>query len=158
MSTQEQICLNWGHFQKNLSTSFKSLRGTREYSDVTLACGDGKQIEVHKVILAASSPFFDNLLKTNKHPHPMIYMRGMKEEELAAIIDFMYFGEAMVHQEDIDKFWALAQELDIKGLASDVEDTTVVEKAKANILEEDQETTVQLYILKVHLKQFFWAI
>ena len=39
----------------------------------------------------------------------------------------------------MDKFWALAQELDIKGLSSDVEDTTVVEKATANILVEYQE-------------------
>ena len=64
----------------------------KEFTDVTLACEDGKQVEAHKVILAASSPFFKDILKRNKHPHPLIYMRGLKSEDLLAIIDFLYFG------------------------------------------------------------------
>ena len=51
-------------------------------TDVTLVCEDGHQIEAHKVILSLSSPLFENLLKRNKHNHPMIYMRGMKSEDL----------------------------------------------------------------------------
>ena len=43
---------------------------------VTLQAGtpmaDGHQIEAHKVILAASSPFFQAILKKNKHSHPLI--------------------------------------------------------------------------------------
>ena len=128
MSTSEKFCLKWKHFQKNLSTSFGSLRENDDFTDVTLVCVDGQQVEAHKVILAAYSPFFQNILKTNKHPHPLIYMKGVKAEDLVAVIDFMYFGEAMIHQEDMDNFWALAQELNIKGLASDVEGTTVVEE------------------------------
>ena len=128
MSTSEKFCLKWQHFQKNLSTSFGSLRDNGDFTDVTLACVDGQQVEAHKVILAACSPFFQNMLRSNKHPHPLIYMRGVKAEDLVAVIDFMYFGEAMIHQEDMDNFWALAQELNIKGLASDVEGTTVVEQ------------------------------
>ena len=76
------ICLNWGHFQKNLNASFGSLKENKEFSDVTLVCGQGKQVEAHKVILAGSSPFFQNILKTYIHPHPIIYMRGVKEDEL----------------------------------------------------------------------------
>ena len=138
MSTSEKICLNWGHFQKNLNASFGSLKQNKEFSDVTLVCGQGKQVEAHKVILAASSPFFQNILKTNIHPHPMIYMGGVKEEELVHIIDFMYLGEAMIPQEDMDKFLALGKELDIKGLASDVEDTTVIEETKSYVVEEER--------------------
>ena len=143
----EKFCLKWKNFQQNLSTSFGSLRENYDFTDVTLACGDGQQVEAHKVILAACSPFFQNLLKTNKHPHPLIYMRGVKAEDLVAVIDFMYFGEAMIHQEDMDNFWALAQELNIKGLASDVEGTTVVEDKTKHIhangtLKEEQEQIV----------------
>ena len=47
--------------------------GYRDFLDVTLASEDRKQIEAHKVILTVSSPFFQNLLKKNKHPHPLIY-------------------------------------------------------------------------------------
>ena len=130
-SPSEKICLNWGHFRKNLSTSFGSLRENKEFSDVTLVCGEGGQVEAHKVLLAASSPFFQNLLKTNIHSHPMIFLRGVKEEELLALIDFMYLGEAMIPKEDMDNLLALDKELNIKGLASDVEDTTVVEETKS---------------------------
>ena len=70
----EKLCLKWNDFQENVNTAFGSLREDNEFADVTLACEDGQQIEAHKVILAASSPFFQNLLKSNKHPHPLIYM------------------------------------------------------------------------------------
>merc|ERR1739845_99172 len=32
------------------------------------------------MVLVATSPFFMNILKRNKHPHPLIYMRGGKPE------------------------------------------------------------------------------
>ena len=66
------------------------MRGDNNFSDVTLACEDGQQVEAHKVILAASSPFFQKLLGRNKHPHTLIYMRGVKFDDLLAIVDFLY--------------------------------------------------------------------
>ena len=92
----EKLCLKWNDFQENISTAFANLRGKNDFSDVTLACEDGQQFEAHKVILVASSPFFDHLLKMNKHSHPWIYMRGIKSEDWSAIIDFLYCGEANV--------------------------------------------------------------
>ena len=38
------------------------------------------------------------ILKRNKHPHPMIYMRGIKSDNLVAMVDFLYFGETNVNQ------------------------------------------------------------
>ena len=84
-------------------------------SVITLACEDGYQVEAHKVILAASSPFFQNLLKTNRHAHPLIYMRMMKSEDLLAIVD-LYYGEANIYQENLDTFLNIAEELKLKGL------------------------------------------
>ena len=84
-------------------------------ADVTLACEDGSQIEAHKVVLASSSPFFMELLKRNKHAHPLLYMRGLRSEDLIAIVDFLYNGEANVCQENLDSFLALAEELKLKG-------------------------------------------
>ena len=73
------------------------------------------EITVHKVILAASSPFFKKLLERNKHVHPLFYMRGLKSEDLLAIIDFLYCGEANVFQENLDSFLSIAEELQLKG-------------------------------------------
>ena len=116
MNTTEKLCLQWNDFKVNVSTTFGELREDKDLTDVTLACEDGSQVEAHKVILAASSPFFMDILKRNKHPHPLIYMRGLKSEDLVAIVDFLYFGEANVFQESLDSFLATAEELRLKGL------------------------------------------
>ena len=129
----EKLCLKWNDFQENVNTAFGNLREGGDFADVTLACEDGQQIEAHKVILAASSPFFESLLKRNRHPHPLIYMRGMKFEDLLAIIDFLYCGEANVFQENLDSFLAIAEELKLKGLMGQTED---VEKETESNCEE----------------------
>ena len=112
----EKLCLQWNDFKENATSAFGSLREDRDFADVTLACEDGNQFEAHKVILAASSPFFQNILRRNRHAHPLIFMRGLKSEDLAAIIDFLYCGEANVYQENLDSFLAIAEELQLKGL------------------------------------------
>merc|ERR1712129_34305 len=113
---EEKLSLKWNEFQENAISAFGTLREDMEFADVTLACEDGQQVEAHKVILASSSPFFLNLLRRNKHPHPLIYMRGLKSEELLVMMDFLYFGEANVYQENLDSFLAVAEGLQLKGL------------------------------------------
>ena len=43
-------------------------------------------------------------------------MRGLKSDDLKAIVDFLYFGEANIYQDGLDSFLALAEELQLKGL------------------------------------------
>ena len=112
----EKLCLKWNDFQDIVQTSFAHLRSDTDFTDVTLACEDQTSIKVHKVILSACSPFFKKLLKTQAHPHPLIYMRGMKSSDLAAMVDFIYLGEASVFQEQLETFLALAEELELRGL------------------------------------------
>ena len=130
---EEKLCLKWNDFQENAISAFGTLREDREFADVTLACEDGQQVEAHKVILASSSPFFLNLLRRNKHPHPLIYMRGLKSEDLVAMIDFLYFGEANVYQENLDSFLAVAEELQLKGLMGSGAEEEVEENNKQNV-------------------------
>ena len=67
------------------------------------------------MILAASSPFFQKLLGRNKHPHPPIYMRGMKSDDLLAIVDFLSRGEVNVFQKNLESFLAIVEaELQLK--------------------------------------------
>ena len=124
-SSIEKLCLKWNGFQENVSSAFGDCRKDREFADITLACEGGYQVEAHKVILASSSPFFSDLLRKNKHPHPLVFMRGLKSEDLEAIVDFLYCGEASVFQEHLDSFLVVAEELKLKGLTgiqnSDIE-------------------------------------
>ena len=60
----EKLCLKWNDFQGNVNSAFGSLREDSDFTDVTLACGDGWQIEAHKVILAAQNPFSPEFIQT----------------------------------------------------------------------------------------------
>ena len=117
-SFDERLCLQWNDFKENVSSAFGDLREDKDFTDVTLACEDGQQVEAHKVILSTSSPFFANLLRLNQHAHPLIFMRGLKMEDLTAIVDFLYFGEASVPKENLDSFLSIADELKLVGLSS----------------------------------------
>ena len=110
----EKLCLQWNDFQENIKSAIGNLREDKDLQDVTLVSEDGQQVEAHKVILASSSPFFQKLLGRNNHTHPLIYMRGVKFEDLLAIVDFLYCGEANVFQENLDSFLAIAEELQLK--------------------------------------------
>ena len=76
-------------------------------------------MEAHKFILSASSPFIQNLLKRNKPTNPLVYMIGWKSEDLVAILDFLYFGEENIFQDDLDTFLSIEEDLDLKGLNED---------------------------------------
>ena len=116
MIDPDLLSLKWKDFQENMRTQFGSLRESQDFTNVTLACEDGQQVEAHKVILAAASPFFGDLFRRNRHEYSMIFMRAVKSEDLIAIIDFVYYGEVNVPQDNLETFLALAQELKLKGL------------------------------------------
>merc|ERR1712129_413954 len=130
----QKYCLKWNKFQENLNSSLGGLRESRGFADVTLACEDGQQVEAHKVILAASSPFFQNILRSNPHQHPLIYMRGMKAEDLVGIVDFLYYGEVNILQDNLDNFLTLAEEIQLKGLTNEDKVTEqVLKKTEPNL-------------------------
>ena len=69
ITMSEKLRLQRVDFKDNVDTLFRRLRDNCDFADVTLACADGQQVEAHRVILAASSPFFQNLLTRNIHAH-----------------------------------------------------------------------------------------
>jgi len=120
MGSSDKFCLRWNDFETNISAAFQELRNDEDFFDVTLCCGpDGTdRLRAHKVILSACSPFFRGILKNNPHANPLIYLRGVTMEDLNALLNFMYHGEANVTQEDLNSFLAVAEDLDVKGLTS----------------------------------------
>jgi len=118
--SSENFCLKWNEFESNMSTAFRELREDKDLFDVTLAC-EGKQVEAHKVILSACSPFFRSVLKRNPHTHPLLYLKGIEYEDVLAVLDFMYHGEVKIAQDDLNSFLAVGKELQVKGLTQDGE-------------------------------------
>ena len=115
MVSSGQFCLKWNDFESNISSAFRELRDEKDLFDVTLACEDS-QVQAHKVILSACSPFFRNILRRNPHQHPLLYLKGVKYRDLLSLLDFMYMGEVSVAQEELNGFLAVAGDLRVKGL------------------------------------------
>lgn len=114
------ISVNWNDFQPHLIASQHDLFEDTHFADVTLVSDDEKQLKAHKVILSACSSFFRNMLVSNPHVHPMIFMKGVKHKQLKDLLQFMYCGETRIFDDQIDEFISIAQDLKIKELSSKV--------------------------------------
>ena len=69
-----------------------------EFFDVTLCCDNGIDIiPAHKVILAACSPLFQNILSCQEiQQNTFLYLKGIHVKELQTLLDFIYLGEVNV--------------------------------------------------------------
>ena len=116
----EKFNLSWNEFSNCTSKTFRSLLTDQDFTDVTLASGDGKQIKSHKVILSSCSPFFRRILLKNPHQNPLLYLKGVDYLQLQAVLHFMYLGQVEVAQENLEHFMDIAKDLEVKGLAENV--------------------------------------
>ncbi|XP_065092205.1 zinc finger and BTB domain-containing protein 9-like [Ochlerotatus camptorhynchus] len=112
---EQQFCLRWNNYHSNLSTVFDQLLQAESFVDVTLI-GEGRPIKAHKMVLAASSPYFQTIFQETPCKHPVVIINDVKWEELKALVDFMYRGEINVAQEQIRPLLNLAQMFQIRGL------------------------------------------
>ena len=90
--SQETFCLKWKTYDAHLTTAFRDLINENKFSDVTLVCDDQTQLPAHKIVLSACSPILGNILLNNPHPHPLLYLRGVRKQEMQSILQFMYLG------------------------------------------------------------------
>eukprot|EP00092_Neocalanus_flemingeri_P001394 GFUD01001487.1.p1 GENE.GFUD01001487.1~~GFUD01001487.1.p1 ORF type:complete len:334 (+),score=82.16 GFUD01001487.1:143-1144(+) len=125
--SSEKFCLRWNDFERNISSAFKDIRDAKEFFDITIACED-EQLQAHKVILSACSPFFKNVLRRNQHQHPLLYLKGVSFRDMEAVLNFMYHGEVNVAQDDLNSFLQVAEDLRVKGLTQNDSINPVNEK------------------------------
>ena len=110
--------LRWKTFPSHLAQVFRNLGEEGTFSDVILVSSDDqKPIPAHKVVLSACSPVLKSLLVNNPHSHPLVYLRGIKQTELQAILKFMYFGETQIFENRINDFVTVAKDLEIKEIS-----------------------------------------
>ena len=128
--SDEKFCLKWNDFDLNLKSSFRDLRDSKDLFDMTLVCGEFHQVQAHKVILSASSPFFRDVLASNPHVNPLIYLRGISQTDLQYILDFIYHGEVSVSQSNLNNFLSVAEDLKIKGLTQSQTDPKASSKSE----------------------------
>ena len=126
-------CPSFEHRAKN---AFRDLTHTHDFVDVTLVSEDNQQFKAHKVILSSGSSFFREMLGSNPHPHPLIFMRGVDSVSLTSILQLMYLGEVEVEQESLEKFITLARELKLEDLQETERDFVRNHEEEENLQEE----------------------
>ena len=147
MEKSKMLCLNWNDFSSSLSDSAKELKDDQDFLDVTLAFDDDEQIQGNKFMLSICSPFFRRILKRNKHSRPLLYLKGIKSENMRKMIEFIYHGEVHVPEQDLDCFLSNANDLQLKGLSEQlpVNESTKSSpnKTSKNIEEQSPSTTTK---------------
>ncbi|KAJ1525198.1 hypothetical protein ONE63_010030 [Megalurothrips usitatus] len=112
----QQFRLRWNNHQPNFISVFTTLLNSESLVDVTLGA-EGKHVQAHKVVLSACSSYFQTLFTLNPCQHPIVLLKDVKYDDLKVIVDFMYYGEVNVSQEQLPAILKTAEMLKVKGLA-----------------------------------------
>lgn len=133
--TMQQYCLRWNNHQPNFISVFSSLLNSESLVDVTLSA-EGRHLQAHKLVLSACSSyfqvisecffdfflwnnslffFFQTLFTINPCQHPIVILKDVKFSDLKIMVDFMYYGEVNVSQEQLPHILKTAEMLKIKG-------------------------------------------
>ena len=113
--------MNWKDQSDHLERMLHEWRKSDALSDVTLFSDDKQQFKAHKLVLSACSPFFENIISDLKQRASVIYLEGIKDQDVSSILEFMYLGTTKVCQERIENFLSIAKNLEVKGIS--LEDT-----------------------------------
>ena len=127
----------WGDFQINMTNQLKQYIGQRDFSDITLVTKDNKRVPAHKIILSSGSSFFRGLFAEDlDHPHPLLYLRGVEQEVLCSVLEFLYHGQVKLRREVVKDFFAIAEELGVEGLVMDNDQRSNIQNETKCSLEE----------------------
>jgi len=114
---QGQIEMNWDSYSDHLKEMMHNLMNSNETADVTIVCDDKSKFKVHKFVLIASSSVFQSIIKDlSKNGDSVIYLRGVLAEDMKSILQFLYLGQATLHEERMNEFLSVAASLEIKDL------------------------------------------
>lgn len=112
----QTYCLRWNNHKTNLVEILDGLFQKKDYVDCTLQVDD-TAFPVHRVVLAANSSYFQNMLQNAPMDNnTYILFPGVRGREMRILLDYMYTGEVNVTQRDILRIIQIAEQLEIKGL------------------------------------------
>merc|ERR1712126_12920 len=107
--------------------TFNNFSVNKILTDVTLVCDDKVKIEAHRIILCAGSSMFKEMFLDNPHSHPILFLKGVKQQHLRHILEYLYQGKTKIPQKDVNHFLDLAKDLEVLGLENEGETEDVQE-------------------------------
>ena len=120
-SDAEMINFNWDSHSQHVRKFMKDMISSDSFKDVTILCDDQKHIRAHRNILAGFSPVFKEIFRSNDYygggNNPTVFLRGIKHEDLLAIVKYIYEGEVVIHQDRVGQFLSASKSLRIQELS-----------------------------------------
>ena len=89
---------------------------TSQLLDVTIV-NEKQEFYAHKLMLATVSPIFRKILVRAGDKHALLYLKGTKSENIEAMLNFIYSGEARIPTRLLDDFIAFGNEMKIFGMS-----------------------------------------
>jgi len=114
MAPNTSYNITFDEFETDIKCFRQELQHKEDFCDMILVCED-TQFQVHKAIVASSSPVLGNILIKSKENN-FIYFRGMYGKDLKNVINFMYEGEINIGLEDLGRFLVIGNDFSLKGI------------------------------------------
>ena len=113
----ETLFVSWKDFEANSSELIRNLWNDEDFSDVTLAAGDGKQFRAHRVILSSATTKLKGILRNpEKCEKLFLYLPDIQSSHLSNLIEIIYQGKCQVKQADLEEFMSSGRTLGVKNL------------------------------------------
>ena len=132
--------LSWSTFSRHLAQLSRELHTEKYFSDLTLVSDDLVQTEAHRIILSASSPLLKSLLSISPRGQTQLFLKGVKHQQLEAVLRFLYYGEVQVPSAEIREFLRAGEELEITELRNIMEKREDERDEKMENCEEESKT------------------
>ena len=116
----EKFSLKWNEFETNWKRSLSQLRGGNDFADVIIISEDKVKFMAHKILLSSCSETFKFILKECNQAQSILYLNGVNSVNLKFILDYIYYGEVNLFQEQLESFLESAEKLEIQGLVGNV--------------------------------------
>ncbi|XP_077286103.1 uncharacterized protein LOC143911196 isoform X2 [Arctopsyche grandis] len=135
------LSLNWNHHNSNLKEGFTNAQQNGEFVDMTVAA-DGHLVKVHQLILGIASPYIKSLIQSATCKHPIIFLNNVSYNTLCSLLEYMYAGEVVIGEENLDQFLNAAKALRIKGLDVMDENLDITKEIDLDIV--DQKAPIEV--------------
>ena len=129
----------WQDYPDHLKEMLHNMINNKDFTDVTLVCNDGHEVQAHKAVLSACSPVFKKMLSNRlSFIQPIVFLKGINHEELQFLLQFAYLGQTTFHQTNLKNFLEVASSLQIKELSNDrLADEMEIQPSNKTFTQED---------------------
>jgi len=83
-------------WKNEITATCKEYYMNQTFSDVTLVSDDNQNFYAHKIILAAASPAFKELLLSNEKKETKIFLQGITGDYVEVLLKLIYIGETNI--------------------------------------------------------------